>query len=703
MARSGFDLSDFPFDLETLIEDAIEQILAHEDPQLFITWMREHFYDYYTGTDGRQPGLFSEPPGSDPNQFVMDSEMARALAINFASMIWNGVPLPSNHFKPQPMEMPKRNDPCHCGSGKKYKHCCAQLPPIPSISVNEIWPIIFEKLDKDVAARAIRENHVPIDALGMIACDYLDLDKPKKAVTLLEPLFEGTIRKTKDDAEYALTLLCNAYDELGYRKKKTTLLQTIIDGVARSPLRSGAWQRLATIRIDNGDEDGAWAAFQNAQRDDPDSISLSLLEVQILNAQGHNDKARERAGFWVRKMRRAGLEDDEMPLAFLIAVSENPIEAFADMCMEMDDDAGLLLKEWLTSVADRPLPEYSIVDEIIPTGVEEEEGMAMLRKQLSSYGMDQPQVDEALQEFKNQLEESGDDDTEDDSDENLFAVESDGRLLEAPEQVRQLEQEWHRIYPLDKPFSVHDAPFGENDPWDVFEELEWVNWLLNNSAAFDSLDILDDLATALMLHPQIGAAWLDETMLKPILHRAEAILEKALEADTDAQLHWVMHENRPVLRALSRLVQLTMLDGDLNELLLRAQRLIAINPHDNHGFRMIVMNQLIHQNRDEHALELAERFPNDMNPEVAYGRVLALYRLGRQKEAVEALGNSLEYLGKIPRYLIAKRVKKPKLTPDRTMLGGDDQAWYYREEMRDVWQQTPGAIGWLKKAEKAFL
>jgi hypothetical protein len=118
---------------------------------------------------------------------------------------------------------------------------------------------------------------------------------------------------------------------------------------------------------------------------------------------------------------------------------------------------------------------------------------------------------------------------------------------------------------------------------------------------------------------------------------------------------------------------------------------------------MIVMNQLIHQNRDEQALELAERFPNDMNPEVAYGKVLALYRLGRQKEAVEALGNSLEYLGKIPRYLIAKRVKKPKLTPDRTMLGGDDQAWYYREEMRDVWLQTPGAIDWLKKAEKAFL
>ena len=69
------------------------------------------------------------------------------------------------------------------------------------------------------------------------------------------------------------------------------MLQNIIDTVPRSPLRSGAWQRLSTIRIDNGDANGAWAAFQNAQRDDPKSLSLGLLEVQILNAQGRNEKA----------------------------------------------------------------------------------------------------------------------------------------------------------------------------------------------------------------------------------------------------------------------------------------------------------------------------------------------------------------------------------------------------------------------------
>jgi hypothetical protein len=66
------------------------------------------------------------------------------------------------------------------------------------------------------------------------------------------------------------------------------------------------------------------------------------------------------------------------------------------------------------------------------------------------------------------------------------------------------------------------------------------------------------------------------------------------------------------------------------------------------------------------------------------------------------LGAALEFLGKIPRYLIAKRIKKPKLNPDGIMFGGDDQAWNYREEMRDDWLETHGALEWLKNAEKVL-
>ena len=689
--------------MEALIEDSIEHIVHHEDSQRFIDWMCEHIDDYYTGPDMRQGGLFNEPAIVNPNQLILEPDMLRALAVNLASMIWNSTPLASNHFKPRPLPPPKRNAPCQCGSGKKYKQCCARLPATPSLSADEIWPIFFEKLDKETAARSIRENQVPINALSTIAYEYLESGQPKKAAALLAPLFDGKIHRTNDDAEYALTLLCNTYDELGHKKKKTTLLQNIIDTVPRSPLRSGAWQRLSTIRIDNGDADGAWSAFQNAQRDDPKSLSLGLLEVQILNSQGRNEKAGQRADFWVRKMRRAGVPDDEMPLAFLIEVARDPLEAFADFGLNNVDDAGLLLKQWLEEVRDRPLPKYTICNEMPPADLDDGGVMKAIRKQLSTYGMDEDQIEQALQEMKNESGEFRDDVAEEDLEEEDYLPEANGKSLQPPAKLAKLERDWHRIYPLDKPFSIHETPHGEDDPWDVFEELEWASWLQDHPAAFDSLDILDDLATALMIHPQFGAPWLNETLLIPLLQRSEAITEKALAKATEPQLHWVMPDNRPALRAMARLVNIkALMDGKQEEALPRAQRLITINPHDNHGFRSIVMNQLIIEGRDEEALKLAQEYPGDMNPEVTYGKVLVLYRLGRQKEAVEELGNALEFLGKIPRYLTAKRIRKPKMHPDGVKYGGDDQAWYYREEMRDIWLQTPGVLEWLKNAEKAF-
>jgi len=42
-------------------------------------------------------------------------------------MIW----LPPGVSKPKP----KRNDPCECGSGKKYKKCCDLVPERPPCSV----------------------------------------------------------------------------------------------------------------------------------------------------------------------------------------------------------------------------------------------------------------------------------------------------------------------------------------------------------------------------------------------------------------------------------------------------------------------------------------------------------------------------------------------------------------------------------------
>jgi hypothetical protein len=98
-----------------LVDLALGEILVHEDPDRFLAWARQ-----------------SLPPHLEPMLPDVPADGVRALAIHFGRNIWNCTPLPSNGFRPRPLPAPERNQPCMCGSGRKYKHCCADAPPMPT-------------------------------------------------------------------------------------------------------------------------------------------------------------------------------------------------------------------------------------------------------------------------------------------------------------------------------------------------------------------------------------------------------------------------------------------------------------------------------------------------------------------------------------------------------------------------------------------
>jgi SEC-C motif len=73
-----------------------------------------------------------------------------------------------------PVERPRRNDPCHCGSGKKYKQCHldadaasdrierlrCEIPPADPASMAEVMPILEAKLAKEQETdRRLREEY----------------------------------------------------------------------------------------------------------------------------------------------------------------------------------------------------------------------------------------------------------------------------------------------------------------------------------------------------------------------------------------------------------------------------------------------------------------------------------------------------------------------------------------------------------------
>lgn len=667
-----------PLDLERLFEDAVGQALAHEDPQQFVAWCRMHIVQYLTVEPHQLPAL----PGDDQPLSQLGAVLGRA--------IWNAMPLPDNGLQPRPLPVPGRNDPCFCGSGRKYKHCCAHAPALPELDSAALAPLVVDRLPPARRRALLQSERLPAKVRIALAIAYQERGQPKKAAGFIEPLFRGEIRRHGDDYDDALTLLCNLYDELGHTNKKLKLLERITATVPRSPLRGGAWERLATIHMDAGDARGAWAAFRKAQTDAPDSSSIGLLEVQLLIAEDRITEAQQRAQFLVRRLRRGGMDEEDPMLAFLSDVARDPQQAMMAITLDSVDGAGAQLMEWLQRVSGRAVPAYQVSDRP-PDATGGGGPEAAIAARLRGMGVAAEQLDQLVGSLQAQLEQAA-------AEAGPTAAEDDaGVFLQPPVEVVELERQWRELYPAAKPFSVNDEPYGDQDPWDEDVEQRWMAFLEHHPDAFDSLDILDDLATALYQHPCFGAKWLDEKLLRPLLDRSDAIVHRALDGYDAPRMSWSFTENRPPLRSLARRVDADQRAGRGAEAIRTAEYLVALNPTDNHGFRALLMDHRLREGADEKALALAEAYPGDMFPELAYGRVLALFRLGRQEQARQALVEALAELPKVSRYLTAARVRKPKLDPHSVRIGGDDQAWLYREAMVDVWRDSPGALDWLRK------
>lgn len=665
-------------DFNRLIFDAIDQALKHEDAQKFLAWMQKSIGRYL------------------PPDVTTAEQPDKSFAVQLGRSFWNAIPLPGNHFKPRPLPEPGRNAACICGSGKKYKHCCAQAQLPSELTTDLFGPMVLLRVPAKRVQQGIADQEIPIQSLVLAGQMAAELNQARKGIRILEPVFAEPIQKIDENAEFALDTLCDLYDETGAEAKKMRLLERIIATVKRSPLKSGAQQRLATICMDRGDAETAWEIFQKIQQDTPNSPTVGLLETQLLLGEGRLNEAQARAQFWYKRLQRQGQDKDEPALEFLAQLAKDPRQAMSELALDMAEGAGERLQRWVQMHAQRPLPSYAVVDQ--HAYQDEPANPDELAETLRQMGVAPDQLEGTVAQLWEQIETLSHHDSEDEPD--GFKQEPDSLFLEPPEKLMDLEQEWMDVFPLEKPFSTQEAPFGKLSAWEPELEDQWMSFLEAHPDAFDSLEILDDIATALHQHPSFGLPWFDQTVLEPVLRRAEAILRQSLQASKQPRLLWGFGENRPLLRSLARLANLYLRHGDHTAALPLMTWLLELNPNDNHGFREEVMNNYLRRGEDQKALALSNRYPDDMSPDLTYGRVLALYRLNRSDEAQTALCTAQERLPKIIRYLVNKRVRKPKLDNYGVRMGGDDQAWLYREEMRAVWQQTEGALDWLKAAAK---
>ncbi|MDE0422344.1 MAG: SEC-C domain-containing protein [Gammaproteobacteria bacterium] len=556
----------------------------------------------------------------------------------FARQFWNAIPLESNGFRPSPLPPPKSDEPCPCGSGDLFRMCCEPWVPLDELPENVLWPALVQSRPHEYWIAASRKGRLP--PAGIVhAADFLfEAGLWEDIVDLAEPSFMPG-RGIDEALADVIPLLCEAYDALNDTPQhKEELLRRLVRDRG-APIRCVANQHLASWLHDQGQRDEAWRTIEAAERDVPGEPMTALIELTMLCAERRFDRIPDRAAYWLRSVGRNPLAP-EQALTSIRTFRDDPKRGRDEYYrLTLPDDANDLL-DWIDEHIDRRHPTLR------------------------------------WRRVRNEAQ-----------DENLLGA----HLPLVPAKSRALERRWGKLSGIDKPFSTDPLSGTESDGWEDIDD--WLPWLDANREALDSLSILDDIVRLLVwLEPELGAE--DSRWTMALLARAAAVLAKGWPPTKKGTLPWLFEENRPALRLLWLYIERIRDDSPVR--LERFERLyLRLNPNDNHGIRAPMVNRLLAEGRDTDALAIAERYPGDMHVELPYGRVLALYRLGRLDEAAAALEDARRDLPLVPEYLLRQRVNAPELDEFRVQIGGEDQAWLYREAMRGVWMATDGMRPWL--------
>jgi tetratricopeptide (TPR) repeat protein len=283
-------------------------------------------------------------------------EMQRCMATAVALEIWNATPIPKNRFRPRKQAKPERNSPCLCGSGKKFKQCCAAVDG-PELGISEalmLVQVLMQFPRKQLASLPILDLHP--ESLAMVARRWLEDGQEKDAIALLENLFSHLPKLDARSEEAADTLL-GCYLETNAPRKK----QKFIDALKGAPdkaLRSTGWQRQATVLSDKGNYPAAWEAFQEAQRLTPNEPALSHLEILLLVSEGRRDEAKARATFWSARLARDSKYDHSELIALLHNLAADDDDSLLRSLASVHDplaDLATLIKSWPAPACDYKL------------------------------------------------------------------------------------------------------------------------------------------------------------------------------------------------------------------------------------------------------------------------------------------------------------------------------------------------------------
>lgn len=170
----------------------------------------------------------------------------------------------------------------------------------------------------------------------------------------------------------------------------------------------------------------------------------------------------------------------------------------------------------------------------------------------------------------------------------------------------------------------------------------------------------------------------------------------------DAGNFWGIIETRPYLRARQRLALALMAADRIDAAAGHFAQMLELNPGDNQGNRYHLAQCLLRLNRLEDLEELLNDplYADDIGAEWNYNRALLEFRrTGDSPASRHQLQKARRESKFVIPYLIGKQ-EMPPFMPETFQFGHEDEAVICVGQIGDAWNQTPGAIDWLRKMEK---
>ncbi|WP_339615726.1 SEC-C metal-binding domain-containing protein [uncultured Gilvimarinus sp.] len=597
-------------ELPLILSIAGRKLAESPEPQPFLDWMAE-----------AGPVLAPTMSAGINPQSGSPSEFFRLMGVQ----LYNITPLPANDFRPCPIPKPKRNEPCLCGSGRKYKQCCERMENIPMLEGYNMLRHVLDSYPQK-AMGELPHSRIDTEALADTAMQWLSEGDERRALALLEPWFKGNGPLTRRH-QPLFDPMMDVYLIVHKPRKRQQLLERGCQA-KDSNLQADAWQRKASMLMDEGDTAGAWAAFKQAQRVAPDSPALAILELTLLCANNETEQARARAQFWLARLQRKGFGHPEL-LELLTHCTSDPVGALRSVAHDAPEAQAALLVELVQALDDAPVPKA------------------------------------------------------------LYTLEDHGdvAVLQSPPKLAQAEDKWGAATEL----------WHELSPWECLDD--WAPLLLRQKELWHSAMVISDLLNLLAGGDDPD---LNQMLYEPLIQRSEALIKLTLNVKPPAQeLPWGFLENRPFLSLIHLIAEDYFAHNELERACAYAELLLELNPNDNQGVRWDLAAAYLRRNQPQKVLQLAEQYPDEAACHMPLNRILALYMLNRPKEAKLALTTAAERHQTALNMLLKAKAKQPEMSPFGFTLGGEDEAWLYRQATLPEWTSS-GALKWARAAMKGL-